>query len=187
MKNKNLIWLLLIGFTFFIECDSCKKDTPVTNTPNPQPTPCDTCLPPITTTGQKTFGCLVNGKVWLPKHIPFGSGGPWVEYVQHELVIHGWNDENGEDINIAVQPITDTGYYKFYNATLTMQWANYLNSKTMINYYADTIFTGYLQLLRFDPVSGYVAGTFEFDVYDKYHQHNGDTIHVRSGRFDLHL
>ncbi|MFI5221870.1 MAG: hypothetical protein ACHQK8_06065 [Bacteroidia bacterium] len=185
--KKHSTWIFFFAFLLMLFLQQCKKDSPTQQTTNPQPTPCDTCLPPITTTGQKTFGCLVNGKIWLPKHLPFGSGGEFVEYVQQELAVHGSNDNNGEDINFALQPITDTGYYKFYNKKFSMQWANYLNSKTMINYYADTLSTGYLHLLRFDPISGYVAGTFEFDVYDKYHQHNGDTIHITSGRFDLHL
>ena len=37
---------------------SCKK----TNTPSPTDQ-----LPPTTQTGANTFGCLVNGKVWIPK------------------------------------------------------------------------------------------------------------------------
>jgi len=37
-----------------------KKDPPIGTNAIAQ-------LPPITTTGANTFGCLVNGEVWLPK------------------------------------------------------------------------------------------------------------------------
>ena len=45
---------------------SCKK----TNTPSPTDQ-----LPPTTQTGANTFGCLVNGKVYVPKGSS-GTGSP---------------------------------------------------------------------------------------------------------------
>jgi hypothetical protein len=61
MKKKNTIWLLLIAL-FSICMPACKK-TKI----DPVPVPAIDQLPPITQTGANTFGCLINGNVWLPK------------------------------------------------------------------------------------------------------------------------
>jgi hypothetical protein len=71
MKHTITLFLLTASF---ICCSllfhSCTK-TPDEPEPDPTPTPCTNCLPPITTEGKNTFGCKVNGKIWLPK----GGGG----------------------------------------------------------------------------------------------------------------
>ncbi|MEO7801559.1 MAG: hypothetical protein ABIR81_06155 [Ginsengibacter sp.] len=49
---------IVLIFCFFLITASCKKN----NTPTDEDQ-----LPPATQTGANTFGCLINGKVWLPK------------------------------------------------------------------------------------------------------------------------
>jgi len=185
MKTKHIIYALLFLIVLSVQRCQCKKDDPIP-APVPQPIPCDTCLPAITTSGKNTFGCRVNGIVWLPLGGGFNPG-QWVEYFDQHLIVHGYNDDKGQWINLDVYPIIDTGRYVFYTPILKVQWADYLNAKTNIDYYADTIYKGYINVLRFDSVKGLMSGTFEFDVYDKYHKHNNDTIHITDGRFDLHL
>src|SRR6266511_2638533 len=53
---KTLFFTLLISFLLLTT--SCWQPQP----PKPQPE----VLPPLTFEGKNTFGCLVNGKVWLP-------------------------------------------------------------------------------------------------------------------------
>jgi hypothetical protein len=79
-------------------------------------------LPPITTTGANTFGCKVDGKVWLPH-------GGWnvnaievVAFLSHkysntDLEIYTNNRKNNalSGISISISPILDTGLYKIYN------------------------------------------------------------------------
>jgi len=51
----------IISFCILALFATCKKkDPPIGNNATAQ-------LPSITTTGANTFGCLVNGEVWLPK------------------------------------------------------------------------------------------------------------------------
>jgi hypothetical protein len=64
MKIKNL--LLFFFATIFFSSLQCKKDK---NTPS-------TVLPPITQEGKNTFGCKVNGEVWVPFYKCGGSGNP---------------------------------------------------------------------------------------------------------------
>ena len=185
MKTKTIIYTFLLLLVLTVQRCQCKKDDPIP-TPVPQPKPCDTCLPPITTTGQNTFGCRVNGTVWLPEG---GSGTPGqsIEYTSNkELVISGYNDSREEFLTLDIRPISDTGNFVFYDSLFVLQGASFLNAKTGLNYYTDTIYHGNIHILRLDPNKGVVSGTFSFDLYDMYHQHN-DTIHITDGRFDLHL
>jgi len=185
ISNRN-IFLLIYIFIPILFFAACNKTTSITPTQNNNITTCDTCLPAITTTGANTFGCRVNGNVWLPKGGSF-QPGQTIEYTNKELVISGYNNDREEFLTLDLKPITDTVNYTFYSYLLSTQGASFLNAKTSVDYYADTIYHGKIHLLRFDPIKGFVAGTFEFDVYDKYHQHNNDTIHITDGRFVLHL
>ncbi|MFI5221498.1 MAG: hypothetical protein ACHQK8_04160, partial [Bacteroidia bacterium] len=64
MKTASSYFFLIVGlFSLF---EQCKKENNNTTNTITQPT-CDTCLPNITTVGANTFGCKVNGKVWVSK------------------------------------------------------------------------------------------------------------------------
>ena len=62
MKNFLILTLLLFPILF----TNCGPDSIIKPTPEPD------VLPPVTTQGLNTAGCLVNGEVWLPK-----AGGPF--------------------------------------------------------------------------------------------------------------
>src|SRR5437762_9421648 len=69
MKLKAEIFLF-ISFYCLLLGASCKK--------NKQPSNVDP-LPPATQIGAKTFGCYLNGNVWIPTGGGAGSGLPSVE------------------------------------------------------------------------------------------------------------
>jgi hypothetical protein len=158
---------------------SCYKETP----PKPvTPPPCDTCLPAVTTSGKNTFGCRVNGKVWLPKAGSFNPG-QWVEYFDKALTIHGYNEDKEEAVDIAFGAVLDTGMYVATNTALKNRWGRFVTDGFSKYFWADTMRVGYMHVLRFELTSGFMAGTFAFDAYT----HQGDTVHITDGRFDLHL
>ena len=68
MKNINylLVTLALLALFTFSQCKKNKTDEPQ--------------LPPETTTGAMTFGCKVNGKVFVPKD-GRGKPGLFCQYV----------------------------------------------------------------------------------------------------------
>ncbi len=71
MKNLKPKILMLIFTTLFFSCNNNETILePVT----------EDQLPPITETGANTFGCLINGKVFIPKdktgYTPPGGGTP---------------------------------------------------------------------------------------------------------------
>lgn len=109
----------------------------------------------------------------------------WWDYFNNHVIIHGYKDDDSQlYLNLEVGNITDTGKYTFYSNLLERQWGNFLGTK---EYWADTLKTGYLHILRLDLVYGIVSGTFEMDLYDKYHLHGDDTLHITEGRFDIHM
>lgn len=169
---------LFIAFGSLSNCKDTVDDDPNIN---PIVTPCN-CLPPITTTGAGTFGCKVNGKLWVSKR-GRGIEPQWWEYFNNHVIIHGYNDDSQIFLNLEVGNLSDTGMYTFYSSGLERQWGNYLEGTN--GYWADTLRTGYLHILRLDLVNGIISGTFEMDLYDKYHQHGNDTLHITEGRFDF--
>lgn len=58
MKIKHILIIPFICIAF-TGCEDNNPITPTQNTPNQEQ------LPPITTTGAGTFGCKINGKVWV--------------------------------------------------------------------------------------------------------------------------
>ena len=76
MKQNNTIWLLLLALSSL--CTSCKKDAPQDELSK---------LPPATQTGANTFGCLVNGKAFVP--IGYGSTGRSNPHVLYEYDLQG--------------------------------------------------------------------------------------------------
>lgn len=126
-----------------------------------------------------TFGCRVNGKVWLPK------GGSFTPATNADLFgtqigIEGYNDIKNEFVSIWLSPIYDTCYYQFPNNTLSKRQGKFL--KLNKYFIVDTINKGYIHFLRVDYTKGVFSGTFAFDTYsyDKM-----DTIHITEGRFDI--
>ncbi|MCC6684853.1 MAG: hypothetical protein IT247_07275, partial [Bacteroidia bacterium] len=48
-------------------------------------------------------------------------------------------------------------------------------------YLTDSIYTGQLNITRFDTINSILSGTFWFDARDKT---TGEVVHITEGRFD---
>lgn len=177
MKKAPLFYLLIAIVAF----SSCKEDAPV---------PVEPTLPSITQTGEHTFGCYVNGVLWLPKgnfqtfdinasyygnHIQIQAnrvGDPLasfnmifpVEYADSLIIAYNHQDSIG------------TTYFHF------RKW--FQNGGPYYDYDAININSGELQLSRFDTVNNIISGTFHFTAIDTI---NLDTVRVENGRFDMRL
>lgn len=171
-----IFWLMLV-----VLCYSCKKDAPVSLEPT---------LPPLTQTGAHTFGCYVNGELWLPKgnfqtfdinvgyygnHIQIQAnrvGDPLtsfniifpIEYADSLIIAYNHQDSIG------------TTFFHF------RKW--FQNGGPYYDYDAININSGELQLSRFDTVNNIISGTFHFTAIDTINQ---DTVRVENGRFDMDL
>lgn len=182
MKHLNSFLILLITVALFI---SCKKDD----------VPPMEQLPPATQTGKNTFGCLVNGKAFIPKGSMFS--GPilqsYYQYVDGEYYFHVSAADKSEPSNIfSVRinaknfQITKAGSFEFAEPVIDGKpigtYANTSNAKSK-EYNTSTALAGELKITHFDLEKQIVSGTFWFDAVNQ----AGEKVEVREGRFDMHF
>ena len=148
-------------------------------------------LPPETQTGANTFGCLVDGKVFLPKGDPFA--GP-VKKAQYQIVngrqgfgVSAKNSTSGlvKGVGIHGDSVSiNVGTYNLadYNTMgiLSGSYAEFL-SGNINEFYTNTINRGQLVIKKFDTVNQIVSGTFWFDAKNS----SGQIVQIREGRFDM--
>ena len=193
------IFFLLLSFIAI----SCSKDNSIE-------TPADQ-LPPITTTGANTAGCIINGKVLIPKNGSQAIGGSPL----YGLTIGGGIHFNAPIIGdnyfyVSIQNLKDSGgggvYIHFNDMTqgagiYTIGQSNgdyYMNGPNNPQIIARTydstntgkIFysspnSGSINVTRFDYNNGIYSGTFNCTLYNK--DNPLDIIHLSDGRFDINV
>lgn len=180
--------LFVAGLFFSLTSNSCRKHRRDIQSEESK-------LPPQTQTGANTFGCLINGKAFLPK----GSGlaGPVLScyYIQNTPTEQGYflglsagDFSNTSDVfgigiytdtlqvSVGAHNLSDTAkgnYYGLYSKV------NYPESS---KYYTTSRDPGIFTITRFDEQSQIISGTFNFNVLTK----TNDTLKVTDGRFDMH-
>jgi len=169
--------LLLSGSLVVLLLTQCtKKD------PTPQ-------LPAETTTGAMTFGCKIDGRVFVPRDY-YTRTGLYVQYVNL-----GSGKGGGYFLNIpatdwAGKPIEGVGITT--DSLLVQEGKTYPfktkkgNAKAF--YFADNQYqklyqdSGALTITRFDPGQGILSGRFYFVGTNKI---TGQQVQVTDGRFDV--
>ena len=181
---KNLILILLT--TFSLSC--CNKDED--KTPIEQ-------LPPATTTGANSAGCLVNGVAFLPK----GSSqfGPTLSCFYQQLQdgyhlglgIADKSNGNIKAVNISLNPNELTENTTYHLVAIVNGSANYNSNFGEYTIYSnitnDNKFTttntyiGELKITKLNTQQRIVSGTFWYDAINP----QGDIVKIREGRFDM--
>ena len=172
VKNFNSLTILLIFF-FVI---GCKKDLPIE-----------------TQSGTDTFGCYVNGKLFIPKGSPFAGPILKAQYsIQNNKPIFSISatmadGENrhavsivGDSIKLAVGTYaiatpkagSVSGHYNFPDPLAPQG-----------SYTSTNIQAGQLTIKHYDSIKYVISGTFYFDAVNN----NGQKVEVREGRFDVKL
>ena len=178
----NNIILILIISTFFA---CCTKD----DNPTPPPTPVSQ-LPPATQTGLNTFGCLLDGEVFIPG-ITNNSYQCFYQLVDGEyyFLVAASNKKNNvlKDISIGTEKLSISQGQTF--SLIERGFGNaagryFVGSNVtgiVENNYTSTTNTGELKITKLDFTNNIVSGTFWFDVKD-----NQNVVHqIRDGRFDM--
>ena len=188
-KNKQWVWLIPL-IACMLTGVQCKKST----------LPSKTELPPITQTGAGTFGCLVNGELWLPNGIDIQGGKPRIQlYVDPSfqegvfyVTGHQFKDLKSA-ITIGSAKCKSVGTYSLvtnpnnYNAVDYYKKVNGgFQCELQSNGTPDTYQRGSIIVTRYDLVAGIFSGTFEFTLYSPT-SYCGDTLRVTNGRFDVKL
>ncbi|AIZ65409.1 hypothetical protein PK28_17200 (plasmid) [Hymenobacter sp. DG25B] len=148
-------------------------------------------LPPETTIGAMTFGCKVDGRIFLPKD---GAGqlGLYVQYVNLGTEPDGdsyflnipavrWRPSPSEGIHITADSllVEEGKTYSFKNSKGSAQ-ASYRSSPN--TYQKLDQDEGELTITRFDRTQGILSGRFHFVGTNA---QTGQQVQVTDGRFDV--
>jgi hypothetical protein len=142
-------------------------------------------LPPITTSGANTFGCLVDGKVWVP-HGDFSVSGLSFDYfidlIDKKPYLHilaNNRKTNKSVICFNLENITDTGSYnkvKFKNSYI------FYDDGSKSFYMNDS--SNSIRLTKFDTTAKIISGEFSFFCSPDTSAHLNKIVHITEGRFD---
>ena len=175
MKQRLLFNLLAFPLLLLLLTQCKKKD------PAPR-------LPPETTTGAMTFGCKVDGRVFVPRN---GQGqlGLFVQYVDlgsgkgggYYLNIPGvnWKAKPTEGISITTDSLlVEEGKTYAFKTSKGSAQAFYLLAN---EYHKRDQDPGELTITHFDPAQGIISGRFAFVGTNA----AGQQVHITEGRFDV--
>lgn len=155
-------------------------------------------LPPATQTGAGTFGCLINGKAFIPRGgvysgnalrcvYEISNGGIYVKLSATDSTVQYLEGVSINTNNIAIQEgqtITLEGFGKtgvgaaeYFTMGTDAMYHEYITTPEV---------TGELHITRFDEAAQIISGTFWFDAVFADGIYNREKIQVREARFDLH-
>lgn len=150
-------------------------------------------LPPITQTGANTFGCLINGKVWIPKgyngtgtpnpkiSIEFFNGKMFLGIVTSQL--ENGNSQGYMDIYFFDSVLSADVYNYPDKMNFSASWPKVINGcftpagDTTVKKWGQAIIT------KFDNINKIVSGIFSC----KFKAPSCDTVFISNGRFDLKI
>ncbi len=187
MKLHNPFWLLLIALlTIFA---SCKKDK--TNNEDK--------LPPITQNGANTFGCLINGAVFIPKGYDgnFANSRITVDpgFADGDLTITVYKINNGVKLTMTItsDSIKNIGTFQIGKDSTTR--AKFILQKRTIDFatnfctvdpYSLSNITGFVRIIKYDLINRIFSGEFEIN-FNNADCGFGDPVKITQGRFDYKL
>ena len=190
---KNLKWILLIiaCANIFAACKKVKTDATTIIE--------EEKLPPITQTGANTFGCLINGKVWLPKGFDGNFTNSRINidptFIDGDLTIRTYKIDVGtiNDLSIGSDSIKAVGIYpigKFNRAKFVIQKAKsdltVMYCLTNCSIISENVPIGFIKVTRYDLVNKIFSGEFEF-TFNNTDCGYGTPVKITAGRFDYRL
>lgn len=148
-------------------------------------------LPPVTTTGANTVGCLVDGRVFLPHQSGINPSVNCFYQIEggEQYFVLNFADHRKEKNEMVVVMLrkVEVKEGEVYELNKTFSIAPELTGAIGVYstadsqlYYTNEIVKGELKITRLDLSKSIIAGTFWFDaVSDK-----GAKVQIREGRFD---
>lgn len=177
-----ILFLLCFQLCSLTSCKKTKSEISVTELDK---------LPPISQTGANTFGCLINGKAFLPN----GGGVNTVplkclydpNYGGGDLSIRAKNFINANDfisITLNLRPFTSPGTFSLsFGGPFGVSYFNTIASCNFTTYDppSPTIVYGTLLITSFSNLNRIISGTFSYKVNTS----SCGFVEVTYGRFDL--
>ena len=175
---------------------SCSNDDDGTNS----------SLPELTFDGKNTFGCLIDGEVFLPRrngYTPTPILNSFYKFDNSTSVNNNWflitADNNVLEKTIVIEhnlfniPFIEGNTYTFGNPNNGILNATYrINKKVEYiengknyfyyqTYQTSNDINGEITIMKLDDNENIISGIFWFDCSDS----NGNIVKIREGRFDL--
>lgn len=170
-------YLLLIFLATIISCSNNDDDNPPTE-------PIDQ-LPPATQTGAGTFGCLLDGEVFLPGNVPNKLDCVY-QYVDGGYYFSLQGSKRDSNNNVILIGLSSKNLEINQNTTYQLKekidqnaYGTYFFNTDL--FYTNQIHTGELTITKLDFDNHIASGTFWFDVKDG----DGVVHQIREGRFDV--
>jgi len=171
-----LLSALLFSLLCFISCDfglTGDEDEDLTELEK---------LPPLTTTGENTFGCLVNGQVLVVRNtLDIGA------IYQGGFLQMGGGSENDEiDQGVFFKlddPLILRNIYDLSDSVSHYSEYNNRDKKSgaICRYSYDNTYEGSIVFSNIDRANFIVSGTFKFSTVTE----GCDTVNITEGRFDV--
>jgi hypothetical protein len=180
MKQIKLLLIIIACTNIFA---GCKKDKNTTE-PTDQ-------LPPATQIGANTFGCLVNGKVYVPKGYN-GNGSPNPKKL-YDIGLNGRpilgitadqivNSNYKGSILISFGNLDHLGTYMMPNDfNFSLDWTDVIGNCSTIAFDTTIKKFGGGEITKLDIPNRTISGTFNC----KFKTLQCDTVFITDGRFDI--
>ncbi|MDY7393684.1 hypothetical protein UMM65_00375 [Aureibaculum sp. 2210JD6-5] len=188
-------FILLLLLTGLFTSGSCSDDDEF------RPT-----LPPITQTGENTFGCYVDGQLLTPrdgtgtlhtqdKGVSYSGSGTGPNYDYNEIKIRDFKTGNMGLFDLHIVDLHETGVGTYTinesncedggdanpNINIRIRW---FDEKTQtLKWYCSIENGGILIITRYDFENRIVSGTFNCTLQNR--DDASDIIEIAEGRFDL--
>lgn len=164
MKNKYSLLLLFASFCCLNV--QCKKESELDK------------LPPATTSGAQTMGCLINGEAFYTKKISQGNyynGRIWID-------ANNQSPLGGDLVILTRGVITKPGYYFIpFDKPGEHQFSRLSDGEFYSSVFTQKDFA-YIKITRLDSIRHYMAGEFSFTLYNRY---LSKSVKITHGRFDF--
>jgi hypothetical protein len=190
MKKTTCFLLFAMLFVAGLHFPACYKERPEPE-PEPPRIPYWDTLPAITQTGANTFGCLVNGKVWVPR---VQILVPWYDLAASLNEFDG-TGSCGIDCILLTETQDDYLTMGFgptyfspvtcYGKTSIMPQSNIIFQTEHVSYTIlpkDSL-NNWVKVSMVDTDRNIVSGTFQFKMYND--QNPNKVLNITDGRFDL--
>jgi hypothetical protein len=178
MKRIAIAIYLLVSLCVSLSLLTCKQNDP---------------LPEATQTGRNTFGCLIDGKAYVPNGrggfsgLKPVNGGFTVGYSANSTVVYiQVYSTDGRRVQIYVNNYV-TGRYLLDSDTQTKptslnpkNYGRYISSSGE-QYVTSSKYTGQITIIKSDTATGIVSGSFDFKGVTS----TGQTVSIIDGRFDV--
>jgi hypothetical protein len=177
-KCRDLIILLILPA--FLTAAHCKKQNSLPKE-----------LPPITQEGKNTFGCKIDGEIWVP-HYPCGAYGNPCEELSCNIANLPPSPTPLAPMGMAASRKANnevTGLSIDARQTIFVRLGDYKDSVSIQLRWGGTYSLGYSQagdkfiITKIDTVKRILSGEFQFTL--KASDGSGRTVRISEGRFDF--